>query len=155
ADDRAGEVGMQALNEEQTSPILAAWRNTCAHVSGGALGSTVEVLEGHGALAEIAAALAPLSVDALAQRSGLDRAYAHLAVQLLARQGLAGVADVGTVAARVALTDEGRAWARHAAAYDGFSTLLDDALTLRAALAGAGEPPPIGAAGRTARARAA
>lgn len=127
---------MHVLGEEQKGPILSAWRRTCGHVSGGAMGTTVAVLERHGTLADLLAARSPVVVDALAGGTGLQPAYAQLAAQILATQGLATLSGAGTSAAAVQLTDEGRAWARHAAAYDRFEDVLDLACTLRAALAG-------------------
>ncbi|MEW6273177.1 MAG: hypothetical protein AB1689_28190, partial [Thermodesulfobacteriota bacterium] len=111
---------MQAVPLQHDGPALAAWRRTCAHVSGGAMGSTVAVLERHGALERLARAARPLDVAALARDTDLQPAYAHLAALLLATQGLATTARSPHGAATVALTDEGRAWARHAAAYDRF-----------------------------------
>jgi hypothetical protein len=147
---------MRVLSDEQRGPILAGWRKACAHVAGGALGSTVSVLERCGALAALAAATAPLAVDDLARRTGLERGYAHLAAQLLATQALATTARIGTAAATVALTDEGRVWAAHAAAYDRFEDLLAQARALRAALAGDdGATPDVASPGATARATAA
>lgn len=142
---------MHVLSDEQKGPILSAWRKTCAHVSGGAMGTTVAVLERHGALAELAAASGPTEIHALARRTGLQPAYAQLAAQILATQGLATTASLGTPVATVQISDEGRAWARHAAAYDRFEDVLDAACTLRAALAGGPVPAeriPLGASAR-------
>ncbi len=142
---------MQVLSEEQKGPILSAWRRTCAHVSGGAMGTTVAVLERHGALADLLAARSPVMIDALAGGTGLQPAYAQLASQILATQGLAALWRAGTSEATARLTDDGRAWARHAAAYDRFEDVLDLAGTLRAALAGGPIPAerfPLGASSR-------
>lgn len=146
---------MHVLSDEQKGPILSAWRTTCAHVSGGAMGTTVAVLERHGALADLSAARGPTAIDALARATGLQPAYAQLALQILATQGLATTAGLGTRTATVILSDEGRAWARHAAAYDRFESVLDDALALRTALGGRGTTPDVGLAGASERARAA
>lgn len=147
---------MQELSGEQKGPIQAAWRSACAHVSGGALGTTASVLERHGALGELLAASEPSAIAEVARRTGLDPAYAQLAAQLLATQGLARCERLGGSDASVALTDDGRTWARYAAAYDRFELLLDDALALRAALAGgAARVPDVGPVGASPRARAA
>jgi len=144
---------MQVLSEEQKGPILSAWRRTCAHVSGGAMGTTAAVLERHGALADLLAARSPLVIAALADATGLQPAYAQLAAQILATQGLATISGAGTSAATVRLTDEGRTWARHAAAYDRFEDLLDLASTLRAAMGGGPIPAPRFPLGASSRAR--
>lgn len=142
---------MQVLSEEQKGPILSAWRRTCAHVSGGAMGTTVAVLERHGALGDLLTARGHVVIDALADGTGLQPAYAQLAAQILATQGLATITGAGTPGATVRLTDDGRTWARHAAAYDRFEDVLDLACTLRAALAGGPVPAdrfPLGASTR-------
>jgi hypothetical protein len=144
---------MQVLSGEQKGPIQTAWRKTCAHVSGGALGSTASVLERHGALAELGAASRPLLVAELADATHLQPAYAQLAAQLLATQGLARCARLGSVDATIELTDDGRIWVQHAAAYDDFELVLDDALRLRAAVAGTGSVPDVRLVGASSRAR--
>lgn len=145
---------MQELSGEQKGPIQAAWRSACAHVSGGALGTTASVLERHGALGELLAASRATAIAELARRTSLDPAYAQLAAQLLATQGLADCERLGSNDASVALTDDGRTWARHAAAYDRFEVVLDDALALRGALRGGTDVvPDVRPVGASQRAR--
>lgn len=115
------------------------------------MGTTVAVLERHRALAELGVATIPLDVGELARRTGLQPAYTHLAMHLLATQGLAAIVRHGRATA-VALTPAGRVWARHAAAYDRFEDILDRALALRAALRGEGDAAAACRAAASARA---
>lgn len=112
----------------------AVWRKVCLNIDGIALGTTVCALAEKGILAELAGVGAPLSVDDLAARYGARRGFLHLAARLLASQGLVRVSGSGA-AARVSLSEDGRAWLPFLSAYDGFPDLIAAAMTLLAGTA--------------------
>jgi hypothetical protein len=107
------------------------WRKVCFNIDGMALGATICALAEKGIMAELAGTAEPLSVDGLATRYGARRGFLHLAVRLLASQGLVKRSGGGETA-RVSLSEEGRAWLPFLAAYDGFPGLLTAAIALLA-----------------------
>ncbi len=109
----------------------AVWRKVCFNIDGMALGTTVCTLAEKGILDQLAEAETPLSVDELAVRHGARRGFLHLAVRLLASQGLVRTSGSGE-AARVSLSEDGRAWLSFLPAYGEFPGLIDAAMTLLA-----------------------
>ncbi len=106
-------------------PLLAAlcasvWRTVCWHLDGVAIGSSVEALESHGAFDALRESSEPVAVDDLASRLGARPGLLHVAMRLLADQGLvsrAGGGGPGQV--RVLLTPTGRDWLRTLGTYRG------------------------------------
>lgn len=117
-------------------PQLVAWQKVCALVSGAALGPTVEVLEQSGALGRLVGSSSGESLRSLVDSSGLHFGYAHVAMQLLATQGLLEIEIEGGAAENlhVRLSPTGFAWARQSHLYDGFSDGIAEARDLRQAI---------------------
>lgn len=122
------------LGPDQMSLYRKVWRKLCFHCDGIAIGSTVSTLSQAGALRKLEAAAEPVRIDTLAEAFGARRGYFHLAMRLLASQGLVSWEDGPEEQRRVALTRLGRQWVDQASAYEQVPRLLDCSAALLAAL---------------------
>lgn len=122
------------LGLDQTSLYRKVWRKLCFHCDGVAIGSTVSALSRAGVLRKLKAVTEPVRIDALAESFGARRGYFHLAMRLLASQGLVSWEDGPEEKRRVALTNLGRRWVDHASAYEQVPSLLEHSGALLAAL---------------------
>lgn len=122
------------LGLDQTSLYRKVWRKLCFHCDGVAIGSTVSALSRAGVLRKLKAITEPVRVDALAETFRARRGYFHLAMRLLASQGLVSWEDGPEEQRRVALTSLGRRWVDQASAYEQVPSLLERGGALLAAL---------------------
>ncbi len=131
-------------NLDLPSDVLA-WRKVCALVSGAALAPTADVLHRTGTLRALLASRGPVPIASVAETAGLHEGYAHVALGLLATQGLLerSVPEGDTRRARALLTPSGREWAGHAGVYERAQARMRLARRLRAALLDASVEPDI------------
>lgn len=144
------------LGLDQALLYRKVWRNLCFHCDGVAIGSTAGTLSRAGVLAKLKAAEEPVRIDALAEAFGARRGYFHLAMRLLASQGLVSWDHCPEAQRRVALTSLGHRWVDQASAYEQVPGLLERSAALLAALIDHGaysgnvpapipvEPPDVG-----------
>lgn len=113
-----------------------AWRKVCALVSGAALSPTVDVLRRAGALDALASATRPVRVAELASCAELHEGYTHVALLVLATQGLLhrDVRGGDTRGATVDLTPAGREWCARRDAYAHSTEQMVEARRIRARL---------------------
>jgi SAM-dependent methyltransferase len=116
-----------------------AWSKMSLHCDGVAIGSAVYALNDCGLLGKLAEAAAPIRLDELAEQYRLRRGYLHLAMKLLAGQGLVRRSgDLSSGQTCVELSEQGRPWHRLVGAYAAIPTLLQQAISL---LTQTGAPP--------------
>ncbi len=134
---------MAPLSPEQRLK-LRAWHKVCLQVDGIATGTTVETLAAAGVFQHLAGDAEPLEASALAARSGILPGYFHLAMKLLANQGLVlRGGDIPAGETLVSLSPDGREWLAFLEAYQRGRASVAAALQLRAWLAGQrSEAPP-------------
>lgn len=120
------------------------WGRICHHLDGLAIGSTVCALHERGFFELLAGADRRRSVDRLARELDARRGYFHLAVKLLAAQGLvARSGDITAGETAVALTPSGRQWLDEVDAYRCVPRLLDLAAAMIAGDAGPLQPEVV------------
>lgn len=109
----------------------SVWNAMCHHIDGIAIGSTVHALAHHGVFRSLGEAQSPLSVTRLAERVGARTGFFHVAIRLLAHQGLVRLGGDPTAGeVEVSLTDQGRQWLPFVDYYHQAPRLIDTALGL-------------------------
>lgn len=119
---------------DEMSLYRKVWLKFCLHCDGVAIGSTVSALSRAGALRKLQALTDPVRIDVLAETFGARRGYFHLAMRLLASQGLVSWEDGPEPQRRVALTSLGHRWAQRASLYEQVPSLLERGAVLLSAL---------------------
>jgi hypothetical protein len=119
---------------DEMSLYRKVWRTLCFHCDGVAIGSTVGALSRAGVLQKLQALADPVRIDGLAETFGARRGYFHLAMRLLASQGLVGWEVGPEPQRRVALTSLGHRWVQRASVYEQVPSLLERGAALLSAL---------------------
>ncbi len=121
-----------------------AWNMVCRHMDGLALGSIIEALDRRGLFLKLAAAAEPIKVSQLAEELGARPGYLHIAVWLLASQGLVrrrGKIPQGLT--EIELSPDGRKWLAWLGHYRDMPIRLLEATRIPARLRGLAPPEPM------------